>query len=144
MTVQKSSDDIPSVVEQMAEDATPSTPVAYPPGAPEFKVLLAVRRPQRSEFKLKLADVIGARASAMELRAQSEKAKGDRKQELQMRVWAALDVMYGHIEEALRLVAVDRAKYDTWAESVPDEDLAATFAAYQDRTQPGEASSSAS
>jgi hypothetical protein len=61
-----------------------------------------------------------------------------------MRLWARMDEMYEIVEKALRLVAVDVEKFDVWAETVSDEDLQATWAVYQQKAQPGEASSSAS
>lgn len=135
-------DEEPSVVDEMAEEAT--TPPEYPAGAPEFKALLTVRRGRRAEFKRLVAQVA---EKGPRLRAEQETMKdlpdGER-EAAGFRLWADLDELNEVVEQALRLVAVDPEAFDAWAAEVSDEDLQATWAAYQSRTQPGEASSSAS
>lgn len=142
-----SNNDKPSVVDQMIEDVeSVELPQEYPPGAPEFKVLLAVRpRGRRAEFKRLLADIAEKGNLARDGQAAMKKTKDDRRKERELFLLSAhIDEALELIEQALRLVAVDLEKYDAWAADVSDEDLQATWAVYQSRTQPGEASSSAS
>jgi hypothetical protein len=137
----------PSVVDAMAEDAEQATtPPEYPTGAPDFKVLLAVRpRGRRADFKRLLA---GIAEKSPELRDRQEalsklSGKGER-EAASYRLWADMDEVNELVEDALRIVAADPATFDAWATEVSDEDLQATWVAYQSRAQPGEASSSAS
>ena len=140
-------DDEPSIVEQMADDAAPP-PTDYPPGAPEFKVLLAVRpRSRRAEFKRLLAQISEKSGAVRAEQAAMSKIKDDgAKEAAGLRMWASMDELYELIENALRMVAVDVEKFDAWAadDSTNDEILQTTWVAYQQRTQPGEASSSTS
>lgn len=136
----------PSVVDQMAEDVEAAdAPVEYPPGAPEFKVLLAVRRGRRAEFKRLLADIADKSNLARDGQNALKKIKDERRKERELFLLSAqIDEAMELIEQALRLVAVDTEKYDAWVADVSDADLQATWGAYQNRTQPGEASGSAS
>lgn len=135
-----------SVVDAMAEDAEQATtPPDYPAGAPEFKVLIAVRpRGRRAEFKRLLAQIAEKRPQLLAEQDAMSKLKGEQREVAGYRLWADLDELNEVIEQALRLVAVDAEKFDTWACEVSDEDLSATWSAYQSRAQPGEASSSTS
>jgi hypothetical protein len=142
----KKIDDV-SVIDQMAEDVdSVEVPKEYPPGAPEFKVYLALRpRTKRGEFKRLLAELTEMNPTLRaEQDAISKLKDQSRREAASMRLWARMDEMYEIVEKALRLVAVDVEKFDVWAETVSDEDLQATWAVYQQKAQPGEASSSAS
>ena len=135
-----------SVIDQMADDVESGVPQEYPPGAPEFKVYLSVRpRGRRAEFKRLLADLAELNPTLRAEQAAISKIKGQgEKEAASMRLWARMDEMYELVEKALRIVAVDTEKFDAWAEEVSDEDLQTTWAVYQAKAQPGEASSSAS
>lgn len=142
----KKNDDV-SVVDQMADDVeSVEVPKEYPPGVPEFKVYLSVRpRSRRAEFKRYLAELSEMNPTLRAEQAAIEKMKNQAdKEAASMRLWARMDEMYEVVEKALRLVAVDVEKFDAWAEDVSDEDLQTTWAVYQTKAQPGEASSSAS
>lgn len=146
MTTNKKSNDM-SVLDQMADDVdSVELPTEYPPGCPEFKVYLAIRpRSRRGEFKNLLADLAEMNPQLRAEQAAITKLKNkDEKQAASMRLWARMDEMYELVERALRIVAVDTEKFNAWAESVSDEELQIAWAVYQQRTQPGEASSSAS
>lgn len=138
-------DDEPSAVDQMASDAT-STTAEYPPGTPELKVLLAIRpRGRRGDFKRLLAQIAEKSAAVRGEQEAMSKIKGvSAKEAAGMRMWADMDDLLELIEKALRLAAVNVEKFDAWAAEVDDDDLQAAWVAYQQRTQPGEASSSAS
>ncbi|HYF74541.1 MAG TPA: hypothetical protein VD834_16610 [Blastococcus sp.] len=136
-----------SPLDQMGEDAEQSEqPAEYPVGAPEFKVYLAVRpRSRRGEFKRLLAELTELNPQLRAEQAAISEIKDQAAREAaSMRLWARMDEMYEIVEKALRLVAVDVEKFDAWAAEVSDEDLQTTWAVYQMKAQPGEASSSAS
>ena len=136
-----------SVLDQMAEDVEATEqPPEYPPGCPEFKVLLAVRpRTRRAEFKRLLAEIAEAAPGLRAEQATLSKIKDETKREAAgYRLWASMDEVNETIEKALRLVSVDVEKFDAWAEEVSDDDLQLTWSVYQKKAQPGEASSSAS
>lgn len=137
----------PSIVDQMGEDAEQiEIPTEFPPGAPEFKVLLAVRpRGRRGEFKRLLAEISDKSDIARDAQAKMAALEDeDAKRNAMFHASAALDDVLEIVEKALRLVAVDTAEFDEWAAEVSDEDLQTTWTVYQTRRQPGEASSSAS
>jgi hypothetical protein len=138
-----SKDDI-SVVDQMADDA--AAPTEYPPGVPELKTMLAIQpRSRRAAFKRKYAEVAGYMTKARELEAAIKKIKNaDERQVAQLNLWAEIDELNQLIVDALKIAAVDEAKFDAWADTVSDQDLSTTFAVYQQRAQPGEAPSSTS
>lgn len=138
-------DDDASLVDQMAEDAV-EVPTEYPPGVPELKTMLAIQpRSRRAAFKRKYAEVAEYMSTVRELEKNTKKIKSDdERQVAELRLWAEVDELYQRIIDALRIAAMDEAKFDAWADEVSDEDLQATFAVYQQRTQPGEAPSSTS
>lgn len=142
----KKVDDV-SVLDQMATDAEEiEAPTEYPPGAPEFKVYLALRpRARRADFKRLLAELTELNPELRGQQAAIAKMKDQgAKEAASMRLWARMDEMYEIVEKALRLVAIDVEKFDAWAAEASDEDLQTTWAVYQTKAQPGEASSSAS
>jgi hypothetical protein len=136
-----------SVIDQMIEDVEATeAPQEYPVGAPEFKVLLALRpRGRRAEFKRLLADIAEKSGQARDGQVTLKRVKDERRKERELFLLSAyIDEALELIDKALRLVAVDEAKYDAWSAEASDEDLQTTWAVYQNRTQPGEASSSTS
>lgn len=145
MTAKKNNDT--SVIDAMADDVeSVEVPTEYPPGAPEFKVYLALRpRSRRAEFKQLLADLaeMNPQLHAEQAAISKLKTKAER-EAASMRLWARMDEMYEVVEKALRLVAVDPEKFDAWAAEAKDDELQTTWAVYQSKAQPGEASSSAS
>lgn len=132
-----------SVVDQLADDAVPTE---YPAGVPALKPLLAIRpRSKRAAFKRKYAEVAEASAKVKKMQADAAKLKaGDAKYAAELRLWAEMDDLYQVVDELLRTSAVDEAAYSAWSDEVEDADLMTTFSVYQQRTQPGEASSSTS
>lgn len=136
-----------SVVEQMADDAV-QVPTEYPPGAPALKPMLAIRPfSKRAAFKRFYAEVAEKKTELEALQSEVAKHKSgtDAHYAAQLRVWAAMDEVFEKVNGALRLAAVDPEAYDSWSDTLEDDnDLMTTFNVYQTRTQPGEASSSAS
>ena len=102
-------------------------------------------RSRRGEFKRLLAELTELNPQLRAEQAAISEIKDQAAREAaSMRLWARMDEMYEIVEKALRLVAVDVEKFDAWAAEVSDEDLQTTWAVYQMKAQPGEASSSAS
>ena len=130
----------PSVLDQMADDAAPDE---YPAGAPGLQPYLQIRpRSRRAQFKRKYADVAQLQETASaELKAKKITDKSPVHE--QLRLDATLDDLYQLIDELMEMAAVDPQAYRKWADEVDDQTLMATFTVYQKRSQPGEASSSA-
>ncbi|HEX6969046.1 MAG TPA: hypothetical protein VF174_09590 [Micromonosporaceae bacterium] len=129
----------PSLVDQLAEDAVPTE---YPEGAPELLPFLQLRpRSRRAAFKRQYAEVIDLQK---EVTSRSKGVTEKSSPSAQMRLAADLDDLYEQIDQLMQLAAVDEAAYRKWADEVDDETLLVTFNVYAARSQPGEASSSAS
>jgi hypothetical protein len=138
-----------SLVDQMADDVEQvEVPAEYPPGAPGFKPLIAIRPfSRRAAFKRFYAEVAEKKGELDKAQAEVAKHKAgtDAHYAAQLRTWAAMDEVFEKVDGALRLAAVDPAAYDAWSDNLEDDnDLMTTFNVYQSRTQPGEASSSSS
>jgi hypothetical protein len=132
----------PSVVDQLAEDAVPTE---YPAGVPALKSMLAIKPfSRRAAFKRKYAEVAEMSAKVKKAQADAAKLKGDAKYTAEIRLWAEMDELYQVVSDLLRMAALDEAVFDVWFETVEESDLMTTFNVYQQRTQPGEASSSTS
>lgn len=130
----------PSVIDQLAEDAIPDE---YPAGTPELLPYLQIRpRTRRAEFKRAYAQFaeLQEKVSSIGRDALAE----DAPVAVKMRAWADLDEVYGAMEELLALAAADADAFQAWVVNANDELLAQVFQIYAKRSQPGEASSSAS
>ena len=141
--------DEPTVLEQLAEDAEQiDQPTEYPKGAPALKPMLAIRPfSKRAQFKRYYAEVAEFKAELDKMQAEVKKHKAGSNEHYaaQILMWAAMDEVFERVNAALRLAAVDPEAYDRWSDNLQDDnDLMTTFNVYQQRTQPGEASSSAS
>jgi|SRR5690606_33563791 len=137
--VKRKAADKPSVVDQLAEDAVPPE---YPEGVPELQSWLQIRpRSRRAEFKRRYAEVIEFQKLV------SERHKGvTDKSPLpdQMRMAADMDDLCERIDRTLEIAAADLKAYRAWSDEVDDNTLIKTFNVFSVRSQPGEASSSAS
>lgn len=130
-----------STIDELAEDAAPTT---YPAGTPDLRPYLQIRpRSRRAEFKRKFADFTSLQAKVNEIKESGALAE-DADQADRLRAWADLDDMYQQMDELLALAAVDPDAYRAWSDKVDDDDLVRVFNVFMQRTQPGEASSSAS
>lgn len=138
--------DKPSVVDELADDANPPE---YPEGAPLLKPFLQIRpRSRRAEFKRGYAKFEGAQKRMAELQS-SAALMGDGEDTTErtaerMRIWAEMDDYYQLMDDLMALAAVNPDAYREWSDEAGDETLAAVFTVYARRSQPGEASSSAS
>lgn len=131
----------PSVLDALVDDA--AAPTDYPEGAPLLQPYLQIRpRSKRAEFKRKFADLGKIQDKVKEVRKSGLLTSEDPSD--QLRLSAELDDMYEQMLELLEMAAVSPAAFREWAEAVDDGDLIAVFNVYMRRTQPGEASSSAS
>lgn len=118
----------------------------YPEGAPLLQSYLKIRpRSKRAEFKRKFADVSEMQKEIDAIKASGALNEAGDNQAAKLRAWAQLDDMYQQIDELLEMAAVNPAAYREWSDTTEDDtQLVAVFNAYMKRTQPGEASSSAS
>jgi hypothetical protein len=133
----------------MGDDAEAvDAPTEYPEGVPALKSFLAIRpRSRRAEFKRKLSEFFAQQDKVQKIQddmLELQKQSGKVDQAAQMSVWADADDMYQLVDDLLRIAAVDPEEYAAWSDEVDDNDLMTTFNVYQQRTQPGEASSSTS
>lgn len=139
----------PSVVDQLAQDAAPPE---MPEGAPELVPYLQIRpRSKRGEFKRKYAEFARAEKDLQQLRSRLGLKDGeageldeDADPAERMQAWADMDDYMQLMDELMELAATDHQTYRRWADEADDDVLMAAFAAYCARSQPGEASSSAS
>lgn len=139
-------DDKPSVIDALNDDASPEE---YPEGAPVLRSWLQIRpRSKRAEFKRKFGefnDMRGAidKAQKAAKRADVAAAAGKDVQGELLKLSAQADDMYQLMDDLMRMAAVNEDYYSKWSDDVDDADLVATFNVFVKRSQPGEASSSA-
>lgn len=132
----------PSMTEKLAEDAAAPS-LEYLPGTPEFRPVLALPRAGRADYYAAMAQVSAAQQVAVD--NGPPPSEGDsRPRKVTLSEAADMTRVLAAIEELLAVVAVDAVACRGWAMQVSDSDLAHTFNTYVRRTQPGEASSSAS
>lgn len=140
--------DEPTLIDDLAAEAAPE-PEEYPDGAPELKPYLQIRpRSKRAEFKRKYADfarrqgtvnaLMKASKDVEDVESPTAEQAGEK-----MKLWADADDLYQEMDDLMRLASVDPEKYAVWSDEVADDELIATFKVYMKRSQPGEASSSA-
>lgn len=110
-----------------------AAPIEYPPGAPDLGPMPALQpRSRRAEFKRKYIVVAEHMLNVRDLEAKAERIKGENARQVAlMGMWAETDDLVQAVLDMLRIAAVDEAKFDSWAETASDEDVFATFAAYQ-------------
>jgi hypothetical protein len=145
MTTNTKKPDQPSVVDELADDATPAE---YPEGAPLLKPYLDIRpRSKRAEFKRKYAEFAGVQADMQKITASGvlgdEESTDQNRAAEQMRVWADMDDYYQLMDDLMAMAAVEPDAYREWSDRVDDAELVAVFQVYAKRSQPGEASRSA-
>lgn len=137
-----------SAVDELADDANPPE---YPDGAPLLKPYLQIRpRSQRAEFKRRYAEFADMQKRMQELQAEQQRLADDDSDDVspvrnaeRMRLWADMDDYYQKMDDLMRLAAVNAEAYTEWSDEVDDGGLAEVFTVFARRSQPGEASSSA-
>jgi hypothetical protein len=144
--VAKKTAEVVSVVDQMADDATPQE---YPDGAPKFVEPISRIRPRsrRAAFKRKMGELEPLKDRVQELQASgvfSEDTEGVT-EHARINAAADMDDMFQLMDDLLTLAAVDEQAYREWSDQVDDDnELIQVFNVYINRGQPGEASSSTS
>lgn len=137
---EKQTTETKTTVEALADDAA-SQDVDYPAGCPELIPVLSLPRGRR-------ADYYDAMAKVSELQKPSGAVEQitdeDRPMTLRLTEVADMTRLLAAIEDLLVVVAADPDGFRRWALEVEDNTLAQAFNVYIRRTQPGEASSSAS
>lgn len=139
-----------SLIDALHEDADAFT--EYPPGCPELIPFLELRpRSRRARFKRKFAECTALEDTVKDVQRRAKKLAATSKvtpelQSLRMQLSADMDDLFGLMDEVLEIAAVDEVKWRAWSDGLAgnDADLARVFQLYMQRSQPGEASSSAS
>lgn len=128
----------PTIIDALNEDAAPRE---YPKDAPGLWPYLKLPFRDRAKF-FSVYRVLQAKQS--DLLAAEKKRKRGKLSDAQMLATAeGLYDLYSHMDDLMRIAAVDKDAYDEWVRDHTDEEFAELFAVYVERSQPGEASSSA-
>lgn len=133
-----------SIIDELADDAVPDE---YPAGAPLLKPYLQIRpRSKRAEFKRKYAEFaeLQEKTQAAQQSGVLDEDADDSRMGDKLRVWADLDDLYQLMDELMEMAAANPEHYREWSDAVEDNALTAVFQVYMKRSQPGEASRSAS
>lgn len=143
MTAKKS--DQPSAIDALAEDAVADE---YPEGAPLLIPYLQIRpRSKRAQFKRQYAEFAELQERMQAVQSSGVLADKDADNQSQtaerLRVWAELDDYMQAMDDLMAMAAVNPDAYREWSDQADDAHLTAVFQVYARRTQPGEASSSA-
>lgn len=129
--------DEPTVIDSLAKDAKPRE---YPKDAPGLWPYLKLPFRQRAKFFAVYRELNDRQT---EMTAVEKKRRKGKLTEAQMLEQAeGLYELYALMDDLMRIAAVDKQFYEAWVESHNDEQFAELFAAYVERSQPGEASSS--
>lgn len=138
-----------SLIDALRDDAAALT--EYPTGCPELIPFLELRpRSRRARFKRKFAECTALEDTVKDVQKRAKKLAATTKvtpelAALRMRLSADVDDLFGLMDEVLSIAADDEAKWRVWSDGLDDDnDLARVFQLYMQRSQPGEASSSAS
>lgn len=129
--------DEPTLIDSMAEDAAPRE---YPKDAPGLWPYLKLPFRQRARFFAVYRELNARQGDMLAL---EKKRKAKKLTEAQMLEQAEeLYELYALMDDLLAIAAVDEDAYRAWVMSHSDEEFAELFAAYVERSQPGEASGS--
>jgi hypothetical protein len=130
--------DEPTIIDALHEDAAPRE---MPKDAPALWPYLKLPFRRRSKF---FGVYRALQAKQAELVAADKRRKRGKQTDDQMFAQAeALYDLYALMDDLMEIAAVDTDAYHEWVESHSDEEFSALFSAYVERSQPGEASSSA-
>lgn len=128
-------------IDELAADAVPTE---YPEGAPLLRPYLQIRpRSKRAGFKRKFAEFSKVQEQVDRIKESGVLSDtGD--QAGRLNAWADMDDMYQQMDELLEMAAIEPEAYREWSDAADDAALGQVFSVYMKRTQPGEASGSAS
>jgi hypothetical protein len=133
--------EVASVSEQLAADAA-TEHVEFPEGAPELREVLQLPRRVRADYYEAMSRLLDKQKDVQKAFPKGKKKEPSREELLVS--MAGLSRMAAEIEDLLAIVAVDETKFREWAASVDDSTLIQLWRAWQEATQPGEATSSSS
>ena len=128
----------PTIVDALNEDANPKE---YPKGAPALWPYLKLPFRDRSKFFSIYRNLQAKQADL--LAAERKRRKGKLSDAQMLEAAEGLYDLYAMMDDLMRVAAVDKDAYDEWVREHDDEDFANLFTVYVERSQPGEASSSA-
>lgn len=137
-----------TMVDALHADAEALT--EYPPGCPDLIPYLNLRPlSRRAQFKRKFSECTVLEDQLKDLQKRAKKLDNGRVSpdlgRLRLQLSADYDDMVGLMDEVLELAAADPEAYRAWsAEQTDDNAVPRVFQLYVNRSQPGEASSSAS
>lgn len=117
---------------ELPKDAPPLWPYLRLPFRKRAKFFSIYRKLQAQQAELEAVEKRRTRKNA----AKKDDALFDQAE--------ALYELYATMDDLMELASVDHEAYRAWVESHSDEEFAELFSAYVERSQPGEASSSAS
>ena len=130
-------EDEASFIDALNSDAAPRE---YPKDAPGLWPYMKLPFRQRAKFFAVYRELNGRQS---EMLAIEKKRKRGKMTEAQMLDQAeSLYELYALMDDLLVIAAVDKDAYRLWVEEHDDEEFAELFAAYVERSQPGEASGS--
>lgn len=129
--------DEPTVIDALNADATPRE---YPEGAPGLWPYLKLPFRERAKF-FKVYRELNSRQAEM-VAAEKKFKKAKQSEQVMLEQAASLYELYALMDDLMLIAAVDKEAYRDWVDSHDDEKFAQLFAAYVERSQPGEASSS--
>jgi hypothetical protein len=131
-------DDAPMVIDALNQDAAPRE---YPKDAPGLWPYLKLPFRERAKFFKVYRELVSRQGEVSDIEKKAR--KGRKLNETQMLEQAAsLYELYALMDDLMLIAAVDKDAYRAWVDSHDDEKFAELFAAYVERSQPGEASSS--
>lgn len=129
--------DEPTVIDSMAADAAPRE---YPKDAPGLWPYLKLPFRQRAKFFAVYRQLNDRQADMVA--AEKKRRRGKQSEGQMLEQAEVLYELYALMDDLLEIAAVDKDRYRAWVESHNDDQFAELFAAYVERSQPGEASGS--
>lgn len=128
----------PTIIDALHEDAAPKE---YPKGAPTLWPYLKLPFRDRAKF-FSVYRVLQVKQSDL-LAAEKKRKRGKLTDAQMLEAAEGIYDLYAMMDDLLRIAAVDKDAYDEWVRDHTDDEFANLFAVYVERSQPGEASSSA-
>lgn len=131
--------DEPTAIDSLNSDAAPRE---YPKGAPGLWPYLKLPFRQRAKFFAVYRDLNARQADMVAVEKKRRRGKPNDAQMLEQA--EALYELYALMDDLMEIAAVDKDAYRDWVNEHSDDEFAELFAAYVERSQPGEASGSES
>lgn len=128
----------PTIIDALNEDANPKE---YPKDAPALWPYLKLPFRDRAKF-FSVYRVLQAKQSDL-LAAERKRKRGKITDAQMLEAAEGVYDLYAMMDDLMRIAAVDKDAYDEWVREHNDDDFGHLFAVYVERSQPGEASSSA-